>query len=250
MAMIADAADGTALSLLFHLNSAAWGRGGVEFDPNATVPRKVVLDPRPILLPDSDSKSQIATVAARRRSCRQYTARTMSLAVASTLLRSCYGVTDLRFETPSWARWGRPVPSAGGLYPLEVFVALQNVEGAPDGVFHYEPIQDSLSSLSSCRLDDIKQAIFSPEFIANANMLVMFAGTFAATQKKYGPRGYRYILIEAGHAAQNLCLTATELGCGSLCLGGFYDDRLNRSLALDELEEGVLYCIGIGYPEA
>ena len=247
--MIADAADGTALSLLFHLNSAAWGRGGVEFDPNAEVPRKVIPDPCPIPLAAADL-SEVAAVAGRRRSCRQYAARTMSLAAASTLLRACYGVTQLRFETPSWARWGRTLPSAGGLYPLEAFVAIHNVEGAPDGVFHYEPVRDCLSSLPSCGLDDIKQAIFNPEFVANANMLVMLAATFAATQNKYGPRGYRYILIEAGHAAQNVCLTATELGYGTLCLGGFDDDRLNRTLSLRELEEGVLYCIAVGYPEA
>jgi SagB-type dehydrogenase family enzyme len=126
---------------------------------------------------------------------------------------------------------------------------MYSVEGAPDGVFHYEPVQDCLSSLSACRLSDINRAIFSPEFVANANMLVMFAGTFAATQSKYGPRGYRYLLIEAGHAAQNLCLTATELGYGSVCLGGFEDDRLNRALCLQELEEGVLYCVAVGHPE-
>ena len=247
--MIADATDGTALSQLFHLNSAAWGRGGVEFDPNAEIPRKVIADPSPIPLSDANS-SEIAAVAGRRRSCRQYAARTMSLADAATLLRSCYGVTDLRFETPSWARWGRTVPSAGGLYPLEAFIATHNVEGAPDGVFHYEPVRHCLSSLSTCDVDEVRQAIFSPEFITNANMLVMIAGTFAATQTKYGPRGYRYILIEAGHAAQNLCLTATELGYATLCLGGFDDHRLNRALCLHELEEGVLYCIAAGYPEA
>lgn len=248
--MIADAADGTALSLLFHLNSAAWGRAGVEFDPSATVPRKVFPDPCPIPLAPADLGSEVAALAARRRSCRRYAERAMPLDVASALLRASYGLTDLRFETPSWARWGRTTPSAGGLYPLEVFVAMQNVEGAHDGVFHYEPVQDCLCSLSSCRLPDIIGAIFSPEFVANANMLVMLAGTFATTQTKYGPRGYRYILIEAGHVAQNLCLMATELGYGSLCLGGFEDDRLNRALSLQELEEGVLYCVAVGYPEA
>ena len=107
-----------------------------------------------------------------------------------------------------------------------------------------EPVPHCLSSLSTCDVDEVRQAIFSPEFITNANMLVMIAGTFAATQTKYGPRGYRYILIEAGHAAQNLCLTATELGYATLCLGGFDDHRLNRALCLHELEEGVLelYC--------
>jgi SagB-type dehydrogenase family enzyme len=173
----------------------------------------------------------------------------MSLATASTLLQACSGVTELRHETVSWARWGRVVPSAGGLYPLEVYVATHSVEGVPDGVFRYEPVEGYLSSLSPCRRDDVEQAMFSPEFIANANMLVVMSGTFAATQKKYGPRGYRYMLIEAGHAAQNLCLTASELGCATLCLGGFDDELLNRTLGLRALEEAVFYCVAVGFDE-
>jgi SagB-type dehydrogenase family enzyme len=93
-------------------------------------------------------------------------------------------------------------------------------------------------SLPQRRRDDVEQAMFSPEFTANANMLVMLAATFTTTQNKYGPRGYRYMLIEAGHAAQNLCLAAAELGCATLCLGGFEDDLLNRVLGLHALEEG------------
>jgi SagB-type dehydrogenase family enzyme len=248
--MIIGAADATGLALLYHLNSGAWGRGGVEFDPNSAPARKAVPDPHPIALENAVPASEVAAVAARRQSCRHYAARAMPLATASTLLYSCYGITELRYETASWARWGRVVPSAGGLYPLEVYVAMRNMEGVPDGVFHYEPIQGCLASLSRCRRDDIEQAMFVPAFTANANMLIMLAGTFATTQSKYGPRGYRYMLIEAGHCAQNLCLVATELGCGSLCLGGFDDDLLNRALGLRVPEEAVLYCIAVGFPDA
>jgi SagB-type dehydrogenase family enzyme len=245
--MITESADGTALALLYHLNSGAWGRGGIEFDPNDVPARRSIPDPRPIVLDSASISAQAAALARGRRSCRHYAARTMSLATASTLLHACYGVTELRHETVSWARWGRVVPSAGGLVPLEVYVATHSVEGLPDGVFRYEPAECYLASLSTCRRDDVEQAMFSPEFIANANMLVVMSGTFATTQNKYGPRGYRYMLLEAGHAAQNLCLTPTELGCAMLCLGGFDDELLNRTLGLRVLEEAVFYCVAVGF---
>jgi SagB-type dehydrogenase family enzyme len=75
---------------------------------------------------------------------------------------------------------------------------------------------------------------------------VILAAVFQRTLKKYGPRGYRYVLFEAGHAAQNVCLLATELDLGSICTGGFYDGRLNRYLGLDGTSEAVLYLVGLG----
>jgi SagB-type dehydrogenase family enzyme len=248
--VITDATDGTALSLLYHLNSSAWGRGGIEIDPSRIAPRRSIPNAQPIALPDAGDATHVAKLAMERRSCRQYAARAMSLATVAHLLHSCYGLTELRHETASWARWGRTVPSAGGLYPIDVFVAARNVEMLSDGVFRYEPLERCLTPIPHGRRDDVEQAIFSPEFIANANLLVALCATFARTQDKYGPRGYRYLLLEAGHAAQNLCLSATELGCATLCLGGFDDDVLNGALGCRVLEEAALYCVAVGFPEA
>jgi SagB-type dehydrogenase family enzyme len=155
-------------------------------------------------------------------------------------------VTALREDTPSWARWGRVIPSAGGLYPLDIHVLVRDVEAAPPGVYCYEPLENRLERVPEIRADDVEAAIYNPEFVANASMLFLLAAHFPSTQAKYGPRGYRYVLIEAGHAAQNLCLAAAELGCGCLCMGGFDDDQLNKALGLDPLDEGVVYCLALG----
>ena len=88
------------------------------------------------------------------------------------------------------------------------------------------------------------------EFVAAANVVVFLAAVFARTQTKYGPRGYRYVLLEGGHVAQNLCLMAAERGLGSLCMGGFIDAALNRFLDLAPLAEGAIYTVGVGHPEA
>jgi SagB-type dehydrogenase family enzyme len=73
---------------------------------------------------------------------------------------------------------------------------------------------------------------------------------FRRTQKKYGPRGYRYILLEAGHCGQNFCLKAAELGLSTLCMGGFVDSGLNMMLGLQQKEEGVVYTVAAGYAAA
>ena len=77
----------------------------------------------------------------------------------------------------------------------------------------------------------------------NANLVFCLVADFSRTQKKYGPRGYRYILLEAGHSAQNICLAATELGLGSLCMGGFVDSLVNSYLGLEPHDEGLVYAV-------
>ena len=245
--MIVDATDPTDLSRLYHLNSKPWGLGGLDFAADSPIRRIPSSRPDAIPLTGLGPPSEVASLAARRRSCRRYAARPMPLATAASLLNACYGVTALRYETPSWARWGRVVPSAGGLYPLDIHVVARGVESVPDGVYRFEPRAGLLEPTPERRLGDVEAAIFNPEFIADANMLVLLAAHFPTTQKKYGPRGYRYILIEAGHVAQTLCLAATELGCAHLCMGGFDDDRLNHALGLHPLDEGVIYCLAVGF---
>jgi SagB-type dehydrogenase family enzyme len=245
--MIIDAADPTGLSRLYHLNSRPWGSDAREFGADSPFRRLPASHPGVISLAGLGPASKVATLAARRRCCRRYAARAMPLATAASLLNACYGVTALRYETPTWARWARVVPSAGGLYPLDIHVVARGVESVPDGVYRFEPADDQLQPRPDRRLEQIEAAIFNPEFIVNANMLVLIAAHFPTTQKKYGPRGYRYILIEAGHVAQTLGLAATELGCAHLCMGGFDDDGLNRALGLHPLDEGVIYCLAVGF---
>ena len=77
---------------------------------------------------------------------------------------------------------------------------------------------------------------------------MLFVAVLDRTLHKYGARGYRYILLEAGHAAQNLCLLAAERGLSSLCAGGFIDTRINALLDLTQGREAVVYCVGTGHP--
>jgi SagB-type dehydrogenase family enzyme len=89
--------------------------------------------------------------------------------------------------------------------------------------------------------------LLAQEFAAGANGIVLIAADFGPTLAKYGPRGYRYLLLEAGHVGQNLCLAATERELGSLCVGGFSDTSVNALLGIDGCRQGVLYAVALGH---
>jgi len=100
--------------------------------------------------------------------------------------------------------------------------------------------------LAGTGLLEVRQVIFYPEFVEHANLLLVIAAVFERTLIKYGPRGYRYVLLEAGHAAQNVCLGAVESGLAAVCLGGFDDGAMNRAVGLDGRQEAAVYCLAVG----
>src|SRR5262249_55053063 len=98
-----------------------------------------------------------------------------------------------------------------------------------------------------CDRASLDEFLFAAPFLENVNVVVFMSAVFDRMLHKYGARGYRYILFEAGHAAQNLCLLAEELGLATLCAGGFMDAAMNRFLELDPRIEGCIYFVGVGH---
>lgn len=241
--------DATTLALWYHLNSRVWSNVEAYLDAAYEMRYKAVSDPSAIPITPPDGESAVAKAIEARHSCRKFAARKMPFEKLRRLLHSSYGVTALRHDGggASWARWGRSVPSAGGLYPLEIYIAVHDVENIPDGVYHYNAIEQQLERVQKCQPADVRHCLHFEDFVQNANLLLIISGVFERTLKKYGPRGYRYVLIEAGHCAQNICLLAAESGLSTLCLGGFRDEMMNRSLGFDERKEAVLYCLGVGF---
>jgi SagB-type dehydrogenase family enzyme len=87
-----------------------------------------------------------------------------------------------------------------------------------------------------------------PEIVSQASLVVIMVAVFARTCRKYGERGYRFVLLDCGHVAQNLHLVATAIGLGSVGIGGFLDDELNDVLDLDGVGEAVVHTIAVGWP--
>ncbi|HKQ52258.1 MAG TPA: SagB/ThcOx family dehydrogenase [Pyrinomonadaceae bacterium] len=246
--MIIPIEEITALSLLYHINSEPWLNIEAYQGDGYEVEYKTMAGPGDARALPAPQETPLMKLIRSRESCRQYQPRTMSQGTLSTLLAGGYGVSRLSQLPDSMSVLFRTVPSAGALYPLELYIVTENVEELPDGLHHYK-IRDHALELIKDKAEaaELRNALLTEPFIQNANLVIYLAAVFARTQKKYGPRGYRYILFEAGHVAQNICLLAAEQGLGSLCMGGFIDSKLNRLLGLDGAHEAVVYSVAVGH---
>lgn len=174
-----------------------------------------------------------------RRSVRDFAATPLHLIEVSQLAWAAQGVTDP-------AGGGRTAPSAGALYPLELYLVAGRVEGLSPGVYRYDPFQHRLEQRSG---HDVRVALaaaaFDQSWVAHGAAVVVIAGVEARLARKYGRRAARYMTLEAGHAAQNLLLQATALGLAAAPVGAFDDRAVARELQLQE-SETPLYLIPIG----
>jgi SagB-type dehydrogenase family enzyme len=172
---------------------------------------------------------------ARRRSIRELSGEPLTIAEIGQLLWAAQGVTD--------AQGRRTAPSAGALYPLELYAV------TPQGVFHYLPAQHAIQAVRDGDLRPrLRSAAFDQAPIGDAPLVVVVAGVTARTAAKYGTeRARRYVDLEAGHAAQNLLLEAVALGLGGVPIGAFDDAAVSAVVGLGSGEEP-LYLLAVGHP--
>ncbi|KYF68537.1 SagB/ThcOx family dehydrogenase [Sorangium cellulosum] len=190
-------------------------------------------------------EAPLGAVLERRRSVRKFALRPMPLETLGRLLHASYGVRGMRKIEGDWCS-DRPTPSAGGKYPLEIYVATQAVEDLPDGLYHYDARAHELElrreGLAHAALTDLTLA---QEMVLNTNVVVIITAVPFRTMWKYGQRGYRFLWLDAGHVGQSLYLVATAMGLGPVAIGGFYDDELKAFMALPA-EEDPMYVVCIG----
>ncbi|MEK7597021.1 MAG: SagB/ThcOx family dehydrogenase [Patescibacteria group bacterium] len=189
--------------------------------------------PKPNLSPLS-----LQTILEKRRSKRTFSAIPMSRQSLSTLLYYSAGINQHNRKI------NRFYPSAGGRFPLEVYVVSTNTQFSK-GLYHYYVPSHSLEKLSL--LNDFSyKNYFNQKWIEKANSLILITGVFKRNTIKYQNRGYRYILLEAGHIGQNFYLVSTALGLSCCAIGGFADNNFNNLLDIDGINESVLYVLAIG----
>jgi len=139
----------------------------------------------------------------------------------------------------------RYYPSAGGRFPLELYIIPNRVEGlSARAVYHYNVKGDYLEERLSTDKDIIK-GCFQQDFVEKSDAILVISGIFKRTTVKYGERGYKYALIESGHVGQNIYLVGKELGFQICGICGFFDNDLNKYLHIDGVAESVLYCFTI-----
>jgi SagB-type dehydrogenase family enzyme len=189
---------------------------------------KVAL-PRPSLI----GEAPLEQLLSQRRSVRDYSETTLSLAEVGQLLWAAQGITH--------AQDLRTAPSAGALYPLELYVVVARVEGLAVGVYHYEPVHHRLQKTIDDEVSTtLARAALSQHWIEDAAAVIVFTADYARTTRKYGKRGRRYVHMEVGHAAQNVFLQAGALDLATVTVGAFNDDAVARLLRIPSNWEPLL----------
>ena len=176
----------------------------------------------------------------RRRSVREYSREPLTLEELARLLFHAVGVTG----SPEYKR---AAPSAGGLTPIELYPVVNHVEGLERGLYHYDPLGRRLHILRQEDLrGEIAKACLDQDFLSEAGVVLVLSAVHRRTRWKYGERAYRYVLLDAGHVAQNIQLEAVSLGLGACAVGAFFDSELNRLLGVEEEEEFALLAVAVG----
>jgi SagB-type dehydrogenase family enzyme len=180
-----------------------------------------------------------------RRSGREFGDGSLSLTELSTILHAAYGVTR---EAPDGTEQTfRTVPSGGALYPLEIYCAVSRVGDFVPGLYHYDPLRRVLEQQRLLHsMNDLVRASTYPDLVDTCAVTFVLTAMFWRTRFKYGLRGYRFALLEAGHVVQNLVLICAALGLAAVPLGGFYDRLVDEFLAVDGVNESALYCVCVG----
>ncbi len=183
-------------------------------------------------------EASLEQLLAKRRSIREYPDTALLLAEIGQLLWAAQGLTN--------SQGFRTAPSAGALYPLELYVVVGRIEGLAKGVYHYEASRHRLvRTAGEGRLDALAQAALSQAWVKEAAAVIVFAADYDRTTRKYGKRGIRYVHMEVGHAAQNLFLQSGSLALATVVVGAFDDDKVARVLQLPaDLQPLLLMPIG------
>ena len=196
--------------------------------------RPVIRLPEPIY----DSKLSVEAAILARKSIRSYLRDDLKLAEVSQLLWAAQGSTRTKGM--------RTAPSAGALYPLEVYLAVGQVEQLSVGVYKYLSISHELEQISDKEIrQDLAAAGYGQSCIERGSINIVITAIYQRTAVKYGVRAGRYVHLEVGHAAQNICLQAVALELGTVVVGAFDDSKVRKILHADA-DESPLYIIPVG----
>jgi SagB-type dehydrogenase family enzyme len=188
--------------------------------------------------PVQESDTSIEEALLMRRSTRSYKDRPLILTEISQLLWAAQGITSQRGL--------RTAPSAGALYPLEMYVVAGNVDDLKDGVYKYGPHKHDLTGLAGGdKRNELCKAALSQTSLKDAAAVIVISAAYERTTVKYGDRGIKYVHMESGHAAQNILLQAVSLNLGTVPIGAFHDDAVKEILKMSESEEP-LYLMPVG----
>jgi SagB-type dehydrogenase family enzyme len=194
--------------------------------------------------PETDGGAPLWRILSERRSVRDFQPRPLGDHQVSQLLWASQGVTAEQFGYKF-----RTVPSAGALYPVETYLVVNDVEGIPQGVYHYNVQEHGLEQLKEGDYRvTIARAALDQKIAYEGNVVFAWTAVLERCKWKYKQRAFRYIYLDAGHIAQALAMAAVALGLGSCQIAALYDEEVNNLLDVDGVEETAIYLTVVGNP--
>jgi len=189
-----------------------------------------------LLEPRYDSEVSLEKAINQRNSVRQYSSQEISLKDLSQILWAANGLNQ---------KGSRTAPSAGALYPIELYV-VGKCENYPAGIYHYQPDQHILEKIKEGDfLSKLSEIGLGQKWISQAPLNIVLTGVVSRTTEKYGDRAAQYVALEAGHVGQNIYLQAGALNLGTVSVGALYDDQMSDFLNFEESQKAY-YIFPIG----
>jgi SagB-type dehydrogenase family enzyme len=180
-----------------------------------------------------------------RRSGRSFSNKKLDIDTLSTVIWATYGrkIKDIGAITSA----SYTIPSAGAIYPLEIFVVVgkNSVDNLGGGLYRYSKDEHTLIQVSNLdKRKDLTSSCLGQKFIESAAVSIVITANFDLMKQRYKDRAERYVILEAGHAAQNIYLIANDLGLSTVEVGAFKDEEVSKTLGINF---PVLLIMPIGY---
>ncbi|MDR3276356.1 MAG: SagB/ThcOx family dehydrogenase, partial [Treponema sp.] len=193
-------------------------------------------------LPHQDSYLELLNI---RRSERKYTDTAITLEQLAFMLWSTQGVQSIVGSNYFTLR---PVPSGGARHPFETYVAARAVEGLPQGLYHYLPLENSLEYLGELPgyEETVSAMLAGQTWAAKAPLILFWSCIPYRAEWRYSVFAHRVLLIDLGHLGQNAMLSASALGLGSCCMAAYDQAKCDAVLGLDGHEEYTVYACAAG----
>jgi SagB-type dehydrogenase family enzyme len=192
--------------------------------------------------PIYDGTVSVERAIKERRTIRDFRSKPLTMTQLSQLFWSAQGITD---EIMGF----RAAPSAGALYPLDVYAVVGDggAEGLQSGVYHYQPASHSIHLVGKGdRRKDVAGAALWQMWMAKAPIIFVITSEYERITSKYGKRGIRYAQIEVGHVGQNIFLQSKSLGLGAGIVGAFHDDAVTEAIGVPKAHNPLIM-IPVGY---